>query len=99
MDEYQDFRPPAAPVADAWPGPSLEPAERGARFWAKCVDGLTGVGLLLGAGVVAALAIPAMVAYRRAGHASRGLALAAGVGFAGLLLLAFVALVVWMSLL
>ena len=62
MDDYQDFRPPAAPVTDAWPGASQEPAERSARFWAKCVDGLTGVGLLLGAGVVAALAIPAMVA-------------------------------------
>jgi uncharacterized RDD family membrane protein YckC len=95
VDEYQDFRPPAAPVADAWPEPALEPAARSARFWAKCVDGLTVIGLLLGVGVLAAVAIPALLAYRRGAHASQGLTLAAGIGFGAALLLAFVALVAW----
>jgi len=95
VDDYRDFRPPAAPVADAWPGPAQEAAERGARFWAKCVDGLTVVGLLLAVGVLAAVAIPALLAYRRGGPAGRGPALAAGVAFAAALGLALVALIVW----
>ena len=95
MDDYQDFRPPAAPVADGWPGQALEPAERSDRFWAKCVDGLTVLGLLAAVGVVAAIAIPAMLAHRRGGPANPALTLAAGIGFGTVLLLALAALIVW----
>ena len=39
MNQYQDFRPPTALLADA-PGQTTELAERGTRLGAKVIDGL-----------------------------------------------------------
>lgn len=60
MNDYQDFTPPAAPLADA-PPHALELADRGARLGAKCLDYLTGFGLLLAVGLVAAICVPALM--------------------------------------
>lgn len=95
MDDYQDFRPPSAPVADEAETAALVLAERGARFWAKCVDWLTLLGLVLAAGVVSVLTIPAMLAYRRAGGSVPGLNVAAAATMGLVLVLGFIALAVW----
>ena len=93
MSEYQDFRPPSAPLTDA-PAAPLELAGRGSRLGAKCVDGLAVLGAMLLAGIVAAIAIPVLAAAggrSRPGFASSMAALAAGlIGF-----LAVVGLVIW----
>ena len=94
MNEYQDFRPPEAPVTDA-PAFPLELAERGTRLGAKCVDGLTVLGALLATGIVAAIGIPVLAAFTRSGvdrHFGLNVfALVAGlVGF-----LALLALITW----
>jgi uncharacterized RDD family membrane protein YckC len=60
VNDYQDFTPPAAPLADA-PPHALELADRGARLGAKCLDYLTGFGLLLAVGLVAAICVPALM--------------------------------------
>lgn len=95
MDEYQDFRPPAAPVADMDGGRPLELAERSSRLWAKCVDWLTLVGLLLAVGMVAALTLPALLLAGRGGSAGRALPLAAGAVFVAGLVLGLAGLGVW----
>jgi uncharacterized RDD family membrane protein YckC len=65
VSEYQEFRPPTAPLTDA-PVEPLELAGRGARLGAKCVDGLTVLAVLLGAGIVAAIGIPILAAVHSA---------------------------------
>jgi uncharacterized RDD family membrane protein YckC len=93
--DYQDFRPPSAPVADQAEVQALVLAERGARFWAKCVDWLTLLGLVLGAGLVSVLTVPAMLAYRKAGGSATGLHLVAAAVMGLSLVLGGIALVVW----
>jgi uncharacterized RDD family membrane protein YckC len=66
VNEYQGFRPPEAPLTDA-PAAPLELAERGARLGAKCLDGLAVLGVMLGAGIVAAIGITVVVALRGSG--------------------------------
>jgi uncharacterized RDD family membrane protein YckC len=94
VNEYQDYRPPEAPLTDA-PAAPLELAERAARLGAKCVDGLAVLGVMLAAGIVAAIGITVLVAVRGAGLDRRfGFPVAALL--AGLLaFLAMVGLVIW----
>jgi len=66
VDEYQDFRPPLAPLSDA-PAEPLELAGRGTRLIAKIVDGLTGLLVPLGGGIGFAIGIPVLTALHRAG--------------------------------
>lgn len=94
MNEYQDFRPPLAPLMDA-PVEPLELAGRGTRLGAKCVDGLTGLAVLLGAGMIAAIAIPLLAALHGPGSA-RYLGFTLAALLAGLFgFLALVALIIW----
>ena len=66
MNDYQDFRPPSAPLAEAAAGP-LELADRGARLGAKLLDYLTFLALLLVLGIIAGVAMPALLLTRSAG--------------------------------
>jgi uncharacterized RDD family membrane protein YckC len=94
VNDYQDFRPPEAPVTDA-PAFQLELAERGARLGAKCVDGLTVLGAMLAAGIVAAIAIPVLAAFTRIG-AGRPFGINVFGLLAGLVgFLTLLALVIW----
>lgn len=90
MNEYQDFRPPEAILADAPPA-QLELASRWARLGAKCLDGLTVGAVVMVAGIGGALLMP-MMAGR---HRSDALATAFAVTAAGGVFLALLALVVW----
>jgi uncharacterized RDD family membrane protein YckC len=94
VNDYQDYRPPEAPLTDA-PAAPLELAERGARLGAKCVDGLAVLGVMLGAGIIGAIGITVVVALRGSGLDRRfGFPLAALL--MGLLaFLAMVGLVIW----
>jgi uncharacterized RDD family membrane protein YckC len=93
VNEYQDFRPPEAPLTDA-PAAALELAERGARLGAKCLDGLTMLGAMLVAGIVTAFVMTVL------GGIHAGMAHRSGFPVAALLagllgLLAVVGLIVW----
>ena len=93
MNDYQDFRPPTAPVTDA-PASPLELAERGSRLGAKCLDGLTVLAVMLAAGIVAAIAIPLLGLLHGTGDRHFGLTIAALL--AGLMgFLAMLALIIW----
>jgi uncharacterized RDD family membrane protein YckC len=95
VNDYQDFRPPSALVADQAEATALVLAERSTRFWAKCVDWLALLGLVLGAGLVALLTIPAMLAYRKAGGNPAALNIVAAAVMGLALVLGGIALVVW----
>jgi uncharacterized RDD family membrane protein YckC len=92
VNDYQDFRPPSAPVADA-PGRTLELADRSARLGAKVLDLLALFGVVLVVGIVAAITIPALAtvrghgAYLRGGSALMGLAPGLVVGLGPLVLI------------
>jgi len=88
--EYQDFRPPEAPLADAPAGP-LELAGRGLRLGAKMLDGLAiGAAVLVG-GIPMLLALPYLSSHRGShGAAVLVEAVASGTAFLGL-----AALVAW----
>jgi uncharacterized RDD family membrane protein YckC len=90
VNEYQDFRPPEAILADA-PAPPLELASRWARLGAKCVDGLVFGATVTVIGIGAAVIIPQMV-HRRLDHqVTVALGVLGGLGA----FLALLALVVW----
>ena len=94
MNDYQNFQPPSAPLAEA-PGAPQELADRGARLAAKCVDGTTLLGLLMVIGIAWALLLPTLAGLRRPGSGIPALNLALS---AGLLLMAVAApgaLVIW----
>jgi uncharacterized RDD family membrane protein YckC len=94
VNEYQDFRPPAAPLAEA-PADPHELAGRGARLAAKIVDGLTVLAVLLVAGVMAAIGISLATALHGPG-AMRVLGLSLAAILAGLTgFLCLVALIIW----
>lgn len=93
MNDYQDFRPPTAPVTDA-PASPLELAERGSRLGAKCLDGLTVLAVMLAAGIVAAIAIPLLASIP--GNGNRPFGFTIGALLAGLMgFLAMLGLIVW----
>jgi len=85
MDEYQAFQPPAAVLDDA-PAGALELAERGTRLAAVILDAL----IFGSVGLVAAIAIPALLMARR-GHAGTAL----GVGLIGLMGAWFLVVSIW----
>jgi len=94
VNDYQNFQPPSAPLAEA-PGAPQELADRGARLAAKCVDGTTLLGLLMVIGIAWALLLPTLAGLRRPGSGIPALNLALS---AGLLLMAVAApgaLVIW----
>jgi len=92
VEEYQDFRPPLAPLNDA-PDAPLELADRGSRLGAKCLDGLTVMGVVLVAGIAAAIVIPVL---RSSGRtlAEPGVP-AAALAAALIVFLAFAGLIIW----
>jgi uncharacterized RDD family membrane protein YckC len=59
VNDYQDFRPPSAPLADA-PECAFQLADRSARLGAKLLDWFTLFGVVLVVGVLAALTLPAV---------------------------------------
>jgi uncharacterized RDD family membrane protein YckC len=67
VNEYQDFRPPLAPLTDA-PLEPLELAGRGSRLGAKIVDGLTILAAVLSVAIVAAMSVPSPEALRGSAH-------------------------------
>ena len=71
MTDYQDFRPPSAPVADA-PGRALELADRSARLGAKVLDLLAIFGVVLVVGIVVAITLPAVATLQGHGSWARG---------------------------
>ncbi|HJV23798.1 MAG TPA: RDD family protein [Holophagaceae bacterium] len=71
MSFENPYQAPAAAVADFPSNEPLEAADRGTRLVAAILDAILGLGLL---GIVAALAIPALLASRsRGGSAAAGL--------------------------
>lgn len=89
LTDYQEFRPPAAILADAPPVP-LELASRGTRLGAKCVDWLVCAGLVLGC-TLPGLVVPFLVRWP---DRSAALLLAAPFAIGGAFL-GLVALAVW----
>jgi len=94
VNEYQDFRPPLAPLTDA-PAEPLELAGRGTRLGAKIVDGLTILLVLLVGAIGAAIGIPLFTALHGSGPVQfLGVTIAALLG--GLFgFLTMLALIVW----
>lgn len=94
MNDYQDFRPPLAPLEDA-PDAPLELAGRGSRLGAKCVDGLTVLGVMLVTGIAAAIFLPLLQPYGRARVQPATAFPAAALVAALLVFLAFAGLILW----
>lgn len=90
MNDYQDFRPPEAILADA-PAAPLELASRWARLGASCVDGLAVGAVVMVIGVGAAVTIPILTHQRLDPAVATAFAVAGGCGA----VLALGALVVW----
>jgi uncharacterized RDD family membrane protein YckC len=90
VNEYQDFRPPAAILADAPPA-QLELASRWARLGATCLDGLTVGAVVVVAGIGGALLMPMLAGRHRDERVATAIAVVAGCG----VFLALLALVVW----
>ena len=94
MHDYQDFRPPEAPLADA-PAVSMEMAGRGSRLGAKCVDALTVFGVAVVTALLSLLVIPILQAYPATGHGHRAGSLLLELLVLAIAGLALVGLVVW----
>ena len=87
MSFENPYQAPLAAVADPYNEGALEAADRGTRLAAFFLDGLIGAGIV---GILAAIAIPAMLSARRGAGGE-----AAGVLLLMLLLCAFLGVLIW----
>jgi uncharacterized RDD family membrane protein YckC len=90
VDQYQEFRPPEAKLADAIAAP-MELASRGTRLGAKTLDGLAFAAVAMIVGMGSAVAIPLL----QMGRGPRPFLLGYEIAAFGTMFLAMAGLVVW----
>jgi uncharacterized RDD family membrane protein YckC len=96
MTDFNPYEAPAAIVADPVGTEFLELADRGTRLGAKMLDGVIVGGGLLVIGVIAAIAIPALLSQRRGGGMPNAFFIVFGVLAGGLLLALMIWNLVWL---